>query len=120
VANQHVPKVISIDDKERKNIPIEKHDYPINNIPMARACHVDAFNPAAFGLSHVDSPFRCAMLSAPWPSRTNNIFPRNAKQNNSHIIYIAPETLFVVQIYLTNSHSHRISLYEMLSGQSDQ
>ena len=77
---------------------------------MARACLVDAFNPAAFGLSHVDSPFRCAMLSAPWLSRTNNIFPRNAKKNNSHIIYIAPETLFVVQIYLTNFHcSHYVS-----------
>ena len=57
---------------------------------MARACHVCvlAFNPVAFGLSHVGSSFRCAILSAAWLSRTNNIFPRNAKQNNSHIIYI--------------------------------
>ena len=126
MANQHVPKVISIDDKERKNIPIEKHDYPINNIPMARACHVDAFNPAAFGLSHVDSPFRCAMLSAPWPSRTNNIFPRNAKQNNSHIIYIALKTLslyiFTRQISTASIMYHILTaiLYEMLSGQSDE
>ena len=30
VANQHVPEVIGINAKE-KDIPIEKHDYPIDN-----------------------------------------------------------------------------------------